>query len=371
MRSPVHRWISIAGAPNGRMRPHMEPLSSAVAWEQLLTIARSRRAGLQHFRLIGSQARPTWEEFANYVRQAREYFSGAQTINGTSAALLYYYCLLQLAKAELLASHSDRILGKAIGHGLKHEISRAGHPRKDYLTVSAGVFPLLYEKRTGRTIPAGTVLKIADLLAFVPEIGSELASSTGVQLSVVPFFYSAFEGAQNLQWTALLAPSGSFLENPREPFTKRLFSETFESAPLHYDWKKLFGLSARSLFAPAMFQSRSTFSTIEFDMRNVFIPLESFRGHLGNPINWLGDGLLCPTLPRTDLPMNPSIARYALFYYLSSLVRYKPSVLDQRKYPDFSWVFDSFCRMTPLHSVVDATDGVTEAWNFYGNTMRS
>src|SRR5437660_6340557 len=47
-----------------------------------------------------------WREFANYARQARVYFAGAQVIPGTSSALLYYYAALQLAKAELLATHA-------------------------------------------------------------------------------------------------------------------------------------------------------------------------------------------------------------------------------------------------------------------------
>src|SRR4029453_17307614 len=41
------------------------------------------------------------------------------------------------------------------------------------------------------------------------------------------------------------------------------------------------------------------------------------------------DALLCSSLYKTRiLPMPASLARYALMFYVSSLVRYKPSQLD-------------------------------------------
>jgi hypothetical protein len=50
------------------------------------------------------------------------------------------------------------------------------------------------------------------------------------------------------------------------------------------------------------------------------------------------------------LPMPPSLARYALMYYVSSLVRYKPDQLDPRFQPEQQWLLAAFVDQarTPL-----------------------
>jgi hypothetical protein len=117
-----------------------------------------------------------WREFRNYLRQARRYDEAALQVVGTSAALLHYYAMLNLAKAELLRSVPVKVLGVDIHHGLTYRPSAAKSMAGDSLRVRDGIFPLLYEKRTGSRLPSGTRLPIRRLLANCPEIGWELLS---------------------------------------------------------------------------------------------------------------------------------------------------------------------------------------------------
>ena len=112
-------------------------------------------------------------EFRNFVRQAKTYDSGAVHIGGSSAALLSYYAVLNLAKADL-RSAPTKVRGVRIHHGLSFNPARARTVARDAVYVQDGVFPLLYQKRTGRQLAIGTRLPVRRLLASVPEIGWEL-----------------------------------------------------------------------------------------------------------------------------------------------------------------------------------------------------
>jgi hypothetical protein len=51
--------------------------------------------------------------------------------------------------------------------------------------------------------------------------------------------------------------------------------------------------------------------------------------------------------------MPPSLARYAITYYASSLVRYKPSVFDAQLHPEQAYLFDAIARECALPMLID------------------
>src|SRR3989442_1338584 len=65
-----------------------------------------------------AQRNALWREFANYLRQGETYFSTGAQVPGSSAALPYYYSIMNLAKAELLLSNPSAIVGTTVRHGL-------------------------------------------------------------------------------------------------------------------------------------------------------------------------------------------------------------------------------------------------------------
>lgn len=58
--------------------------------------------------------------------------------------------------------------------------------------------------------------------------------------------------------------------------------------------------------------------------------------------------------------MPPSMARYAVTYYASSLVRYKPSVFDFQLFPEQALLFDAIaieCALPMLKDTFSALEG--------------
>ena len=70
---------------------------------------------------------------------------------------------------------------------------------------------------------------------------------------------------------------------------------------------------------------------------------------------------MSPSLLRSRwLPIPPSLARYVLMFYLSSLVRYAPTKLDPRRQPDQAWLFDAFAGESHIPLLVNALNGMAD-----------
>jgi hypothetical protein len=78
------------------------------------------------------------------------------------------------------------------------------------------------------------------------------------------------------------------------------------------------------------------------------------------------DVLLCPSLFKSRmLPMPASLARYALMFYVSSLVRYKPSQLDPQTHARQAWILDSFTDLAAPLLIRAALSGIEQVPHFY------
>ena len=124
-----------------------------------------------------TEFRRYWPEFQSFVFQAHLYDDAARALRGASGALLAYYSALNLAKAELLISQPAQIYGQTVGHGLSYSPSGQRGLKSDYVTTRSGVFSLLYEARTGATLPLNKRLKALSLLGNTSDIGFELPSA--------------------------------------------------------------------------------------------------------------------------------------------------------------------------------------------------
>lgn len=111
-----------------------------------------------------------WLQYRNFLRQGLSNFEAATTVGNRSASLLYYYAMLNFAKAELLDTNSAQIANVGIGHGFRFNPANARTIAGDTLKVVNGIFRLLYERRTGLTLRPNFQLPIKRLLANIPEI---------------------------------------------------------------------------------------------------------------------------------------------------------------------------------------------------------
>jgi hypothetical protein len=121
-------------------------------------------------------------EYGGFIRQAKSYWDAATTVRDAAAALLYYYCFLNLAKAELLPLKHAEIEADP-QHGLGLRTSQQDDVYKARVRVelqsqrrpAPQIFQLLYEKRTGQAWPSNLAdIAVIDALRRVPEIGFEL-----------------------------------------------------------------------------------------------------------------------------------------------------------------------------------------------------
>jgi hypothetical protein len=322
-----------------------------------------------------------WNEFKNFVRQAETYYWAASQVKDSSAALLYYYSMLNLAKAELLTDPTTRpqVLQQDIHHGLSYKPSRAKSLLGDRIRVVDGVFPLLYAKRLQRQIPIQRQLAVQRLLSNVPEIGWELETAKIGSHQVVGGLHAIVMDDNELWCLLALNEPVERLTNNR--ITRILFDRYFEPVDPLTNWRDVFSLSGRTAMQFSFYQGkrhypRSNKSSPVLDGSDIENVLNDTWQHLqavsdASTIEGF-DVLICPSLLKSELiPMPASLARYALIYYVSSLVRYKPSALDRSTRGTQAWLLDAFTNEAALPLLQNALSAIQGHPQLYLGHLRS
>ena len=334
--------------------------------EELATHAEIAAVGRKRFTGTMAQRNILFNHFRNFMRQALSNFSAAQTVPNRSACLLYYYAALNFAKAELMDSHHTALVNTRIGHGLSFNPTNAKTVAGDVLRVVDGVFPLLYEQRTGHVLPVGTELPVKRLLRQVPEIASQV-SAVGLGACQVDGIMQMIAGDARSNWLLWLLTTDEHVRN-RSHVTGRLFTDHFYRVEPPPEWLDNMGVSRRWHNYPCFYESRkkipraspSTFTPASVD---IAAPLRPFLG-LRSQEEF--DAWLSPSLFKTKLlPMPPSLARYALTYYASSLVRYKPQMFDGHVFAEQAHLFDAVARELALPMVADVLAAVVQQPVFF------
>ncbi len=359
-RRDFTEWLGVIPTTTGRS-PYVavEQPNENTPWLIINSFAISIERTQQLFPNGAHVGYDSWKEFRNYVRQARVYWDAARTIKGASASLPYYYAALNLAKAELLQHDAQSIVGRPIKHGLS--FNPAGTPSvfTDNLVVYPGVFPMLVKARTGVEIEPGTKLQVGRMLSQLNEIGLEVESigrnrprPRGCQTIV------AQDGTE--AW-AVVAVQGGEPEEPLLSHLKRGFREVI--FPDKAEWKMVFGLSTRlPLHLPTFYESKTTYSqdsmpdvrAAAFALRRLLIPFLDDSHEVSN------DALLRQGLWKSkDDPLSLFLIRYAVMYYLSSVVRYKPSALDPYANGLQAWLMDSVAYEVPPRLLLGCLTGMS------------
>lgn len=336
-----------------------EPPHDAQLWRLLDELARVPSKGRVLFAPPLANQNRHWAEFGNFVRQAAAYWKGARTIEGSSAGLVYYYSAMNLAKAELMIFTPKVVFNRKITHGLSFDPTSGKGPRVDNVTVRDGVFNALYTRRTGRVLPAGTRLRIKSLLANIPEVGMELEESGPTPSKVVFALHTVLASATEA-WNAVYVPVPRFLGDPREPATRH-FLKAFTEIEKPRNHRTLFALSSRMANQGRYYESIATHS--DSGQPNIMAAIANLGSatspYSSGPDFSTNDFVLTPSLVKSsDMPMPPALARYALMFYVSSLVRYRPSILDPVRHPETAWLIDSFMSQSPMALLLEAAQGI-------------
>jgi hypothetical protein len=371
---PIGSYFSSRIVPLGAA-PSMfnEEPSDKLAWLQLRELTDDPAVGLALFSGTRPQRNKLYRDFQNYVRQARTYWEAASRTDGSAAALPYYYAALNLAKAELLQSHPTQVVGKFIRHGLSMRASASPSIKGDRLLTEKGVFSLLYEKRVGAQLPNSTSLRVTNLLSLLPEIGHEVGQFGRARPYTFPVYHTVAADNESA-WSMLLIQIYPQAD-PSEPTIKALLRHYDEvSVDQLRDWRQIFAFSTRMLGnGVQIFQSKRAHSisaadgtkTPDFSAATQE-PARTFGAAIASALGQRSEFLLTHTLTKSHpfvLPL--ALASYASLFYLSSLVRYKPSALDPVRQGKQAWLMDSFATEIPVRILTEATDGITGRISFF------
>jgi YaaC-like protein len=391
--TPFSDWQVFPPHPAEGFVPFNESATRALIWRELLQLADVPKAGRALF--SGSLVRRSrlWKEFGSFIRQAKAYDDAASLVNGPSSALLQYYTALNLAKAELLTLPNNP---KAFAHGLTSSSQSARSIAGDVVTVKPGVFPLLYEKRTGVSLPTGTRLNVKRLLGSVPELGWELVTSKFAPSTTASLMHAAVtDGTTGWAVIAIDNPSvlldspssskvflGAF--EPVTPFPAVLPGVTFPyrfpppSLPgSNREWRDVFGVSHRfgrgyQLFfesrwrlpvhpqEPGPHVATDDYAAISAETN------KTLRGLIDLSYEEGADATVTPShVKNRMMPMPAGLARYAAIFYLSSLVRYRPTQVDLANNPRQHWLMSAFADQSAIHMLQSMLSGITGKWHLY------
>ncbi len=390
--SPFIEWALVPPHPGNSFESFNESATRGLIWRELLQLAEVGEVGRALFQGTEARRNRLWAKFGSYIRQAKAYDDAAAQVKGPSSALLQYYAALNLAKAELLTQPDSH----AYRHGLRYSSTRARSIAKDFLTVEDGVFPLLYQKRTGATLPIGTRLNVRRLLASVPEMGWELTISKYASSTAARLIHLAVTAA-NLGWAVIAIDNPAVLLGDRP--SRQAFMTAFEqvapvpSAPppgfsfanrypprplrgSDREWRDVFAISRRFGYGTqSFFESRwqvpvhpldgGRYSDADFAAicAQTNASLQSF---IDLPVEEGSDATLASS-HRKDrmMPMPAGLARYAALFYLSSLVRYQPDQVDLANNPEQYWLMAAFADQSALHILQSMLSGITGKWHLY------
>lgn len=367
---PAHRpfdnWMLLPPSPTGDVDSFLEPPSRDLIWKWIEVLANNPAEGRKLFPGTLAAKNRLWREFHNYVRQARAYDDGAAVVAGNAGGLLQYYSLLNLAKAELLITNAVAVTTQPLRHGLLFRRTAGDRISGDAVEVTAGVFPLLYEKRTGHTLPTGTRLPVKRLLAHVPEIGWEL-DRVKTASSLTGGVVQAIVSDANEVWSLLLCTRLEAITTSRASATR--LNREYERVDTPANWRDVFGFTRRNLAGPhTTVQSKWKLARLTpggsmFTHEYFGAAKESWlrlSGLLDVSTDPAYDAMTTPSFLKTSwMPMPASIARYALMFYLSSVVRYAPTKLDPQRQAEQAWLFDSFAGESHIPLLTNALNGMS------------
>ncbi|MCW7946682.1 hypothetical protein AAW14_33060 [Streptomyces hygroscopicus] len=166
-------------------------------------------------------------------------------------------------------------------------------------------------------------------------------------------------------WTVLLM-DGTVTGTGR---TEKFLLKHFREVEVPPNWRDHFAMSRRRLNKVTLFESIATCpksASGNLDIDGTFGLTYKIREILGMRTSEHMDAFICPSLYKSKmLSMPASLARYAITYYASSLVRYKPSVFDLQISPEQAYMFDAIARECALPMLIDTLAGLEGEDQFF------
>lgn len=334
-------------------------------WSALEYYSEVEEVGLGLIQTKGLQPPPSHQEIFNsfraFVRQAKSYYSSAKTLHYRSSSLLYYYSFLNLVKAYLALIQPQNIMGQRVHHGLNYNPSTTNTDfQLETIGVREGAFPMFYEAQTSNAIPTTTNLhlNIVKLLSYPNELSFQYLLAGYGSVGILPSIAATvIDQSNNQSWTIIGIPPVASLNDYLSLYAN--FLQIYQEVEIGIDQliPVFFGVNPSELFIYRFFQEIITTPT-PVSGRGIdrVIPMQRIIHDLSPYISthYFDDNrdfdLVVPytdTTHPTPIPITEALAIYAIMFYLSSLVRYRPDYLEALLNTKPAWLIENFVTSTP------------------------
>ena len=370
-------WLS--GSPDFRNQETFyfsEDASEKFLWSQLHEFSDVPDKGRSLFQGNRKYVNNRLKQFQSFISQAKTYWDAGVLTKGSASALPFYYCALNLAKAELLTTPNFDPVN--VTHGLRMRSTASSAIGRDYLSLNHGVFNQLWEKRTKTQVNLSTKLLAKNLFSLIPEIGLEMRQLVPSRPSSTFGYHTIL--TDNLSAWPMLAMYEGFLLDDKE-YLSKLIHKSFDllDSQFFINWREIFGLSGRMKIPLKIYQSKEIFSLVANGQKSPDIEgarqhlISRLGEHLTPPISYNADFIITPTMFKSNASILPlDLVRYAALFYVSSLVRYRPYVLDARFEGAQAWVMNSFMAEVPINILAGFLMGISGTnYIFESNIFRA
>lgn len=331
-------------------------------WNTLEYYSEVEEVGLNLIQVRGLQAQSDHQEifkhFRAFVRQAKSYYGSAKTLHYRSSSLLYYYSFLNLVKAYLLLSDPQCIMSR-VSHGLGYDTTATNTDfQLEVIKVHQGIFPMFYEAQTSNVISTQrkSALRVIDLLSYPSDLAYQYElAGYGNNRILYSLATSVADRTQNHSWTIIGIPAvtnlDDFLSLPVNFFNAYEEVQTDKNR-----FALIFGRNTPELQDFRFFQEKTAIPFLPDGIVNLYAHVDKISKTLSPNfcVHYFDDNFDFElVLPYQDAahtiskPFNEVLAIYAVMFYLSSLVRYRPAYLEELLNHKPAWLIESFVHSTP------------------------
>jgi hypothetical protein len=285
--------------------------------------------------------------FQAYIRQAKTFYEAADALHHRAGALIYYYSFLNIAKA-LIFLKNPAFVDHNLHHGIKSRPTIGSLGEQHIQITQDGALQRFYKLVTGQEI-AGAKLKVADLLGYCSDVQYEYVRlKYGEPVSFPCRLVIGLDRDQKHAFSLIAVLNG---QHPAFENLRNYIENNFEEVEIAKGAARdMFGMLAEEMATTRFFESKKEWvspATSEILTNDVASLLSNLISY--NPFN--DDRLFVINHPITTpkiAPMQELIAIYCSMYFLSSLVRYRPELLEAMLSTKDAWLIERFIKSAPL-----------------------
>ena len=324
-----------------------ELIRSIKQYSEISKIGRSLLSSFGH----GNPA-TAFPHLQSFARQGLAFFDGARNLHHRASPLLYYYSFLNLSKAICYSRRPNFPVGR-IMHGLS-DVPGPRTLRQSVVRLQpGGVFNILYETIMGIPFTSSGDIPVARLLGYISDCRWECVSfNYEVPRSTGAIFYLTRD-ATEADFRATLAVENTGARS--DISLRRILARDFEPIKIaQQSLNFVFGIRAERALGYSYWRSKRSFPSPPVGG----IPANEIGNHVAEVLSDRTSDVVYDEeftfqinrafAKSNGPPMNEFLAIYILMFFFGSLVRYRPSVLEDMLEKEDAWMIESVMRSTPL-----------------------